>query len=187
MSPRIRFCLPQADDLAEFTAAVGRSRRLHQPWVSAPATPAAFANYLARMVAPSAEDLDAQVQAVREGRWAHCPLLVKRRGGADSGALVGVINLSNAVRGVFLSAYLGYYAFEGQQGQGLMREALHGAVRLAFGPMGLHRLEANIQPTNLASLALVARCGFVKEGYSPRYLKIGGRWRDHERWAVVKP
>ncbi len=55
----------------------------------------------------------------------------------------------------------------------------------AFGELGLHRLEANIQPDNAASIALVRKPGFRLEGYSPRYLKIAGRWRDHERWAIL--
>lgn len=59
-------------------------------------------------------------------------------------------------------------------------------VRHAFRELGLHRVEANIQPGNLASIALVRSCGFSKEGYSPSYLKLGGRWRDHERWALVR-
>ena len=71
------------------------------------------------------------------------------------------------------------------EGQGLMREGLQAAVRDAFRSLKLHRLEANIQPANAASIALVRACGFSKEGYSPRYLKIGGRWRDHERWAIL--
>jgi [ribosomal protein S5]-alanine N-acetyltransferase len=66
-----------------------------------------------------------------------------------------------------------------------MREALHLALRHAFGPLRLHRVEANIQPGNAPSRALVRRAGFRREGFSPRYLKIGGRWRDHERWALV--
>ena len=69
-------------------------------------------------------------------------------------------------------------------GRGYMSEAMRLLVRHAFTTMKLHRLEANIQPGNQASIALVKRCGFEREGYSPRYLKIGGRWRDHERWAI---
>ena len=102
-----------------------------------------------------------------------------------SGELVGVINLSNIVLGYFRSAYLGYYAFAGFERQGLMREGLLAVVRHAFQSLKLHRLEANIQPGNAASIALVRSCGFSKEGFSRRYLKIGGRWRDHERWAII--
>lgn len=66
-----------------------------------------------------------------------------------------------------------------------MTEALQLASRYAFTEVGLHRLEANIQPPNRASIALVRRSGFRKEGYSPQYLRIGGEWRDHERWALL--
>ena len=66
-----------------------------------------------------------------------------------------------------------------------MREGIRLMLRHAFGPLGLHRLEANIQPENAPSLALVAGAGFRLEGLSPRYLKIAGRWRDHERWAIL--
>jgi len=66
-----------------------------------------------------------------------------------------------------------------------MSEALQLVLRYAFRDLGLHRLEANIQPGNVASVALVQRAGFSLEGYSRRYLKIGGQWRDHERWAII--
>jgi len=55
----------------------------------------------------------------------------------------------------------------------------------AFGELGLHRVEANIQPGNAPSIALAEGAGFKREGFSPRYLKIGGRWRDHERYAIL--
>lgn len=155
---------PQADDERAFVEAARRSRALHGRWLKAPTTPEEFRAWLQRMAPPAP----------------HHPFLVCRRG---AGELVGVVTISNVVLGLFRSGFLGYYAFEGQQGQGLMREGVQAVLRHAFGKLKLHRLEANIQPDNAASLALVRACGFAREGYSPRYLKIGGRWRDHERWA----
>jgi ribosomal-protein-alanine N-acetyltransferase len=152
-------------DQHEFLAAVRASRALHRPWTYPPSTPQAFRAYLKRVRLPENRGF----------------LVCERR----TGALVGVINLSNVVLGLFRSAYLGYYAFSGFERRGLMREGLNALVRYAFQSMKLHRLEANIQPDNAASIALVQSCGFSKEGYSPRYLKIGGRWRDHERWAIL--
>jgi ribosomal-protein-alanine N-acetyltransferase len=103
----------------------------------------------------------------------------------DSGGLVGVVNISEIVRGAFRSAYVGYYAFTPFARRGLMTEGLSLVVAEAFGAFGLHRLEANVQPENTASIRLVRRLGFRREGYSRRYLKINGRWRDHERWAIL--
>jgi len=113
---------------------------------------------------------------------ANTPFLICRR---DNNQIAGVINLTNAVLGPFRSAYLGYYAFVGHEGQGFMCEGFQAVVRHAFRTMKLPRLEANIQPGNVRSIGLVKACGFSQEGYSPRYLKIGGRWRDHERWAIL--
>lgn len=165
MNTRIVLRSPALADQRAFLAAVRASRALHAPWVQAPDTPAKFKSLVAR--ANGADSL--------------C-LLVCRK---DNGALVGVFNISQIVRGIFRSAYLGYYAFAGQDGQGLMAEGLQALLRHAFKVQKLHRLEANIQPGNARSIALVQACGFRLEGYSPRYLKIGGRWRDHERWAIV--
>jgi ribosomal-protein-alanine N-acetyltransferase len=108
-------------------------------------------------------------------------LVIKR----STGYIIGVINLGHIIRGPLQSAFVGYYAFGGFEGQGLMTEGRRLVIRHAFQKLRLHRLEANIQPGNHASLALAGRCGFVREGFSARYLKIGGRWRDHERWAIV--
>jgi ribosomal-protein-alanine N-acetyltransferase len=66
-----------------------------------------------------------------------------------------------------------------------MREGIELVLRRAFTSLKLHRIEANIQPGNRASIALAQGAGFRREGFSPRYLKIGGRWRDHERWAIL--
>jgi len=156
---------PVLSDERAFLSAVRASRALHHPWTAPPDTPALFRAYVERMGLP-----------------ANSAFLVCRR---DTHALVGVINITNIVLGLFRSGYLGYYAFAGHERQGLMRQGLRAAVGQAFKSLKLHRLEANIQPANTASIALVASCGFTQEGYSPRYLKIGGRWRDHERWAVL--
>lgn len=162
---RVYLRRPDPKDQSAFLASVKASRALHRPWVSAPSTPRQFRSYLRRMHEP-----------------ANCGLLVCHRG---SEQLIGVVNITNIVLGLFRSGYAGYYVFAGFEGRGLMREGLHAAVRHAFTSLKLHRLEANMQPENVASVALARSCGFSKEGYSPRYLKIGGRWRDHERWAIV--
>ncbi len=102
-----------------------------------------------------------------------------------SGGIVGVTNLSQIVLKGFQNAYLSYYGMAGFAGRGFMTEAVRLTVGHAFGEIGLHRLEANIQPGNLPSIALAKRAGFRKEGFSPRYLRIDGVWRDHERWALL--
>jgi ribosomal-protein-alanine N-acetyltransferase len=165
MSPRIYLRRPALADEREFLASARRSRSLHRPWITAPSTPAQFQSYVERISQP-----------------ASCGFLICRR---DDGSIVGAINITNIVLGLFQSGYLSYYAMAGHERQGLMREGLQAVVRHAFKELKLHRLEANIQPGNTASIALVRSCGFSKEGYSPRYLKIGGRWRDHERWAIL--
>ena len=99
--------------------------------------------------------------------------------------LAGVFNLSQIVHGVFCSAYLGYYAFAPSAGKGYMSEGLQLVLATAFRDLKLHRVEANVQPDNKRSLEMLARGGFIHEGYSRRYLKIGGRWRDHVRLAML--
>ena len=95
------------------------------------------------------------------------------------------MNFSQIFRKGFQNAYLGYYGMVAFAGRGLMTEAVRLATRYAFDELGLHRLEANVQPANTASIALIRRVGFRKEGFSPRYLRINGVWCDHERWALL--
>jgi ribosomal-protein-alanine N-acetyltransferase len=165
MPPRSRVVLshPGPADEADFLAAMAASRGLHRPWLYPPETPDAYRAYLS---------------ALGERKVGY---LGRRR--AD-GALVGWSNVSEIVRGAMQGAFLSYAGVAGFAGQGYMTELLGLVMRHAFTELRLHRLEANIQPGNAASLALAARCGFEREGFSPRYLKIGGRWRDHERWAL---
>jgi ribosomal-protein-alanine N-acetyltransferase len=156
-------------DAAAFVAAVGACRRLHRAWVAAPDTPPAFRRYLARFGGSIAGS-------------AHVGYLAVRR---DDDALAGVFNFSEIVRGAFESAYLGYYALAPHAGRGYMTEALALALDRAFGELALHRVEVNIQPRNRRSLDLVERAGFEREGYSRRYVRIAGRWRDHVRFAML--
>ncbi|MEO6997217.1 MAG: GNAT family protein [Terracoccus sp.] len=108
--------------------------------------------------------------------------------------LVGRVNVSNAVFGAFRSATIGYDAYDPYVGQGLFAEGLGLALDLAFDDppcgMGLHRVEANIQPTNTRSAGLVRSLGFVHEGFSRELLHLPGvdgrrEWRDHDRYAVL--
>ena len=101
-------------------------------------------------------------------------------------AIVGQVNLSRIFRKAFQNAYLGYQLFNGFTGYGYMTEAVEMVLEFAFEKLKLHRIEANVQPDNLPSIGVLKRAGFAKEGFSKRYLKIGGKWRDHERWAIVK-
>jgi ribosomal-protein-alanine N-acetyltransferase len=104
----------------------------------------------------------------------------------EDDTLLGSVNLSQIFRLGFQSAYLGYWIGAPYAGRGYMGEGLALVLTEAFRRMKLHRLEANIQPTNVPSRRVVQKLGFRLEGYSPRYLKIAGRWRDHERWAILR-
>lgn len=161
---RIRLRPISLKDEAEFLEAVSRSRRLHQPWVYPPGTKKRFRRHA-----------KTQRQATRLSYTVR----------TVTGDLVGLINISEIVRGAFQSGYLGYYVFVPYQRRGFMLAGLSTAIGRAFRHHGLHRLEANVQRGNRASISLVKRLGFRREGYSPRYLKVGERWRNHERWAIT--
>jgi len=165
VGPRVRLAFPRVRDRDEVLALNRASRALHRGWVAPPTTPAQFARFMARARRPD-----------------FAGLLVRRL--ADD-AILGAVEVSQIVLGAFRSAYLGYQLGAPYVRQGYMSEALRLVLAYGFGPLGLHRLEANVRPENAASIALVRRLGFTREGYSRRYLKVGGRWRDHERWAIL--
>jgi ribosomal-protein-alanine N-acetyltransferase len=103
----------------------------------------------------------------------------------ETGEILGQISLSEIVGDPFRSCYLGYWIGKRFARRGYMTEALRLGLWHAFRDLMLHRVEANIVPENAASVALARRCGLRREGYSPRLLRINGRWRDHERWALT--
>ncbi|MCX4722732.1 GNAT family N-acetyltransferase [Streptomyces sp. NBC_01306] len=167
--PRVGVRLFSYEDAGEFTALVRESRELHHPWLAPPADPESFLVYARRLIEDPAK----------------AGFLVCEHEGAAAGRIAGFININNIVEGAFRSGALGYGAFAHAAGRGLMGEGLRLVMAYAFGPLGLHRLEVNIQPANEASLALIRRAGFRLEGFSPDFLFIDGAWRDHERWAFT--
>lgn len=162
---RVYLRTPAGSDQAEFLALMRASRSFHRPWASAPTDPERFAAYLTDAGRPDFEAM----------------LLCRR----EDDAILGFFNLSQIVRRTLQSAYLGYAVAKAFSGHGYMRDGIDLVLRRAFLTLRLHRVEANIQPGNRASIALAQGAGFGREGFSPRYLKIGGRWRDHERWAIL--
>lgn len=155
---------PQPGDRREFLAAM-RGGRAHYGHFGKPPQDAAAWRYWSRTTT------------------ARKPFLICR---CADGAIVGGVTVGAIQRGLFQSAYTGYFLSPRHTGQGYMTEALGLLLRVVFRQLKLHRLEANIQPDNARSIALVKRWRFRKEGFTPRMLKIGGRWRDHERWAITR-
>src|SRR5258708_14209805 len=151
-------------DAKEVIATVRGRRGLHGPWVYPTETKAAFDGY---------------IRGNQEKDFVG--LLVCRI--ADD-RIVGMANLSQIFRGNLQGAYLGFWATAEFAGQGYMREGLRLVLRYSLKKLRLHRLEANVQPANELSKALIKRCGFRYEGFSPRYLKGGCLWRDPEPCAM---
>jgi len=164
MSSEVTLSTPSPADADEFVAAALASKAVVLPWVDPADTPERFAAYLKR--------------AARDD---HACYLVRHQ---TCGELVGFVNINSIVRGALQSGHLGYAGFASHAGRGLMSQGVAAVICTAFDDLGLHRLEANIQPGNVKSLALARRLGFKREGYSPQYLMVDGHWRDHERWAV---
>ena len=103
----------------------------------------------------------------------------------NSQKIIGVINFSNFIRGVFQATYLGYSIDQDYQGRGFMTEALQTAIRFVFSELNFHRIMANCMVSNQPSLAVLKKLGFVIEGKAREYLQINGKWEDHILTALI--
>ena len=165
MLPRVFIRKPTEDDASELLSLRYKSKDFHFPWV---------------ILKLDKEDCHNYIDRSRSNNFQG--LLICN---SNNSRTVGVVNLSQIFYGGFQNAYLSYYADVDYAGRGLMSEGVTQAIDYAFYTLHLHRLEANIQPGNIASINLVKRLNFTKEGFSPKYLKINGQWQDHERWALT--
>jgi ribosomal-protein-alanine N-acetyltransferase len=156
---------PTTADGREFVDCERASQEHLLPFVHAADQPGAFRSWIARGSRGDTEQF-----------------LVCRR---EDDAIAGFVNLNNIVLGSLQSAAAGWASFLPHAGRGHLRDGVEMVLELAFTQLRLHRVEANIQPANERSRALAVRCGFSLEGFSPQFLRIGGEWRDHERWALL--
>lgn len=162
---KIELQIPSSAHKKTFIDYVRRNKDFHEPWVYVPGDPKYYDQYIRRM---------------KMGKMLGFFVFVK---GTDD--FVGVVNLNSIRLDPFGSGSLGYYADADQCGNGYMKEAIKLVLRHAFQKIGLNRVEVNIQPGNEASIGLVKSVGFIKEGFSRKYLKIDDEYRDHERWAFL--
>jgi [ribosomal protein S5]-alanine N-acetyltransferase len=153
-------------DRKAYLAVTRSSRALHRPWVFPPTTEISYRRW---------------IDELASGR--HQRFLLWRD--ADD-ALLGYFGVNGISLGAFRCGFLGYWVSGAHAGEGYASLGSRLLVDHAFVRLRLNRLEANIQPENHRSIALVSRLGFRKEGFSPRYLEVGGCWCDHERWAITR-
>jgi ribosomal-protein-alanine N-acetyltransferase len=169
---RVHLRRPVPDDEAPFCALVTRSREFLSR----------FAPGMPMQTDPEGRKWFARTLELNAAGPNNCKMLVCHN---DDGALLGCMNLNEIVRGSFQNAFLGYWIGVDHARKGYSTEALQLALEHAFRGLGLHRVEANIQPGNAPSAALVRAAGFRLEGRSLRYLYIGTEWADHDRWALT--
>jgi [ribosomal protein S5]-alanine N-acetyltransferase len=163
--PRVSVAPMAADDIAELAALLAGSARFHQAWVCYPTAPEAVRVY------------------VREAAVQGSLLFAARR--RSDGALVGLVSLGRITRGAWQSAECGCAVGASYRGNGYMAEAIAEVVTYAVSQLGLHRIEALVQPGNTASQRMLVRAGFHPEGMSRSSVRMNGAWLDHVRWAIT--
>jgi ribosomal-protein-alanine N-acetyltransferase len=163
---RLRIRQLRTADRQAFVALARESRAFLAGRASPPQSARAFSSYIARSAAPDFGVFVLEMSTTRE--------------------LVGAVTVSQVLRGNFHSACLGYWIGVSHANRGYMREALPLVLTELFLSCRLHRLEANVEPSNRWSKRLLKAMGFRREGYSRRFIRIHGSWRDHERWAIAR-
>lgn len=154
------------DDAPALAALLTANRRFLAPWDPV-RDDAFFTEHAQADIARRALDAHAAGTAL--------PLVVLD----DDGAPAGRLNLAGITRGPFQSAGMGYWVGRESNGRGLATRAAAEALAVAFGELGLHRVQAETLLHNGASRRVLAKNGFHEIGVAPRYLEIAGRWQDH--------
>nr|WP_256939728.1 GNAT family protein [Arthrobacter sp. BF1] len=164
-------------DQGEWTRVRTRNAAWLEPWeASSPAGPSQLPTYagMVRVLNQQAKDAAA------------LPFIITERvPGLSKPAIVGQLTVSSIVWGSAMSATLGYWVDQDRAGLGIVPTAVAMATDHCFQALGLHRMEINIRPENVASLRVVEKLGFRDEGLRPRYLHINGRWADHRSFALT--
>ncbi len=154
------------------------SVHLHAPWQPIPPAGLDFGGLF-----------DRALERMKHNRAARKPTDYRMIGVDESGAILGVFNLSQICWEPFCSAVAGWRVHAEWTGQGLATEGVNALLDFAFAPpphgLGLHRVQAGIIPTNAPSIRVAHKTGFRREGYCPRYLKIAGQWQDHILFAKL--
>jgi ribosomal-protein-alanine N-acetyltransferase len=164
--PRVLLERPTVSRERDYLDACHRSRTLHRGLVAAAATSSGYRDYLERAALPHQESFFVVTGA--------------------GGELAGVVDLLDIARGALPVGRLAYFGFATHAGSGLMSEGVGLVIDVAFRELGFARLDADIQPDNRRSHALVERHNFRRSGAAPLQLKIGSRWRAHERWTLLR-
>ncbi len=159
-------------DGAGFIAMLSRSREHLTPWMprSARHGEADSSTRFQRMLRPQADSLG-------RARMVVCAL--------DDARMIGVASLGGMSDWPSLDCHIGYWLGDGEEGHGFMRDAVAALTDHAFEERQLHRVAANILPSNRRSHALVAALGFTREGIVRGLIEIDGAWRDHECWSML--
>ncbi|MBL7005563.1 MAG: GNAT family N-acetyltransferase [Spirochaetia bacterium] len=131
------------------------------------------------------EEIEFEQQAAGLRLW-----IFSRDQSSDSGSkektAMGNLCLSRIIYGNFCSAFLGYQMDQRFVNKGYITEAVSELLRIGFEEFGLHRIEANIMPENLASRTVAEKLGFKSEGLAEKYLNIAGKWEDHIHYVLLR-